>query len=384
MFPIIKNIDDVLPHIANKPEFIVAERDGYKVINYTVAFEDSFEGDPVLRECRGIVFDINGDILSRRLHKFFNVNEKEETKFENLPWDKPYVIMDKLDGSMITALLFHGEWSYDIRWGTKMGLTDVAQPVEEYVYHNHKSDYAALAQFCHQRMNSTAIFEWCSNKQRIVIDHSEDTLVLLHVRNNVTGDYVDRKIIEFLGREFHVPIVKTWNSLEYRPEELLEIVKNLEGEEGVVVQFMNGDMVKIKSDWYIRIHRAKDKIATDRRLLECILNNELDDLLPCLAEADRERITNFEKNFKVALEILTDDIDIQLRLIQYNNVSRKDFALTQASNLRPIVKTTLFKFFDDRSRYRRLNVIEEFIIQQVRNHMSSEAKFDIIRKQMGF
>ena len=35
-FPVIKNISDVLPAIEGRDEFVVAEKDGYNVINYNV------------------------------------------------------------------------------------------------------------------------------------------------------------------------------------------------------------------------------------------------------------------------------------------------------------------------------------------------------------
>lgn len=41
-FPVIRTIQDVLPHIEGRDEFVVAERDGYTVINYAVAMEDTF------------------------------------------------------------------------------------------------------------------------------------------------------------------------------------------------------------------------------------------------------------------------------------------------------------------------------------------------------
>jgi RNA ligase len=44
-FPQIKTIDDVLPHISGREEFLVMEKEGYTVIKYAVAFEDTFQWD---------------------------------------------------------------------------------------------------------------------------------------------------------------------------------------------------------------------------------------------------------------------------------------------------------------------------------------------------
>ena len=42
-FPQIRTIDDVLPHIKDRPEFIVAEREFGTVINYMVSMADTFD-----------------------------------------------------------------------------------------------------------------------------------------------------------------------------------------------------------------------------------------------------------------------------------------------------------------------------------------------------
>ena len=85
-FPEIKHIDDVLPHIQGRDEFLVMEKDGYTVINYAVAFEETFqwdENDPVgsaiRRECRGLIFDRNtGNLISHPYHKFFNAEKNQK------------------------------------------------------------------------------------------------------------------------------------------------------------------------------------------------------------------------------------------------------------------------------------------------------------------
>ena len=41
-FPEIRTIDDVLPHIEGRKEFVVAEREGYTVINYAVAMAEIY------------------------------------------------------------------------------------------------------------------------------------------------------------------------------------------------------------------------------------------------------------------------------------------------------------------------------------------------------
>jgi RNA ligase len=65
--------------------------------------------DAIRRECRGLVFDKNGWILARRFHKFFNLNEREETLARNVDFSKPHSVLAKIDGSMISPVIINGE-----------------------------------------------------------------------------------------------------------------------------------------------------------------------------------------------------------------------------------------------------------------------------------
>jgi len=124
-FPHITNISDVLPAIEGRDEFVVAVKEGYTVINYNVMMADTFDCN-IRRECRGIIFDtVTGEIIRRPFHKFFNVNEREETQDHVFDLCRSYTILEKLDGSMIAPFIVNGE----MIWGTKMGATEVAEPI---------------------------------------------------------------------------------------------------------------------------------------------------------------------------------------------------------------------------------------------------------------
>jgi hypothetical protein len=104
-FPKINHITDVLPHIEGRKEFRVMEKEGYTVIQYMVALEDTFKwddndpvGSAVRRECRGITFDEEGKLICRKYHKFFNAGEKEETQLNKINLYEPHIVLEKLDG----------------------------------------------------------------------------------------------------------------------------------------------------------------------------------------------------------------------------------------------------------------------------------------------
>ena len=189
-FPTIRHIDDVLPHIEGRSEFIVAEREYGTIINYVVQTQHTFdtdENDPggaIRRECRGLKFLKNGEIAARPFHKFFNVGERIETQPHLIDLTSPHFIEEKRDGSMLHPMIVDGY----VRWMTKMGITDVSMLAEEYIAKNTK--YKAFAIWCITE-GLTPIFEWTSPNNKIVLAYEKDELTLLSVRENVSGKYLN-------------------------------------------------------------------------------------------------------------------------------------------------------------------------------------------------
>ena len=281
-FPLIRNISDVLPAIEDRDEFVVAEKEGYTVINYNVMIADTFPDVPVdmkwqeplnriafgeydptaalRRECRGIIFDTEtGDIIRRPVHKFFNVSERAETQADIIDLSRPHAILEKLDGSMIAPFIVNGQ----MIWGTKMGATDVAKPVEEFVKNNPQ--YEKFATSCIAN-GVTPIFEWCSRKQRIVLDYKEDQLILTALRDMHTGEYIklfgDDSINRFHVEDWDIPVVRAFEFTNYGEQNdmkaFLEYVRDLEDLEGFVVRFDDGHMLKLKGHYFwviwIKLH----------------------------------------------------------------------------------------------------------------------------------
>ncbi len=192
-FPEIQTIDDVLPHIAGRDEFNVNDKGDYITVNYAVAFEDTFAmsgpddlGGAMRRECRGLKFYPSGEIAARPFSKWFNIGEREETQPHALmPYFKSdHVIMTKLDGSMIHPIKIGAE----VRWCTKAGITDVSMMAERFILENSK--YRDFASRCIERQ-LTPIFEYVGPHNKVVLDYKEENMVLLAVRHNITGNYMD-------------------------------------------------------------------------------------------------------------------------------------------------------------------------------------------------
>lgn len=386
-FPYIKNISDVLPAIANHPEIAVAEKDGYTVINYNVIMADTFPPIKVAggsakmraerelhnklrRECRGIIFDsVTGEILRRPFHKFFNVNERDETQADRVDLSQPHVILDKLDGSMIAPFIVNGQ----MIWGTKMGATDVAKPVEEFVANNPKYEQFARGLILH---GMTPIFEWCSRKQRIVLDYQEDQLILTAIRQMRGGKYYTHEALTAQAEIYDIPVVRAFAHGKFGMSDFIKYVATLQDTEGFVVRFEDGHMTKLKCDWYVAIHKAKEKILHDRNIVEIILDEKLDDVKSHLPAEDRDRLTQFECDFNAKVLQIAGYIEVAIKFVQSKRIDRKTFALEHAQNFDGYFRPIIFKNFDDVLDRQKL---EADVRNTIRNNLSKTVKYEAIR-----
>lgn len=387
-FPKIVHINDVLPAIAGRDEFIVVQKDGYQVVNYAVMMEDSFPpvnpkidenvipfyvslqnmaSAVIRRECRGLVFDLDGNIINRRYHKFFNVNERDETRFENVDLTKPHVILDKLDGSMVSPCYVKGH----IRWMTKMGITDTSMEAETFVA-THR-DYVNFAEFA-LSVNKTPVFEWCSNKNRIVLAYPEDNLVLTAIRDNVTGLYESYENLRRLVTAWNIPLVKAY---DYKSADILDIVRAMEDAEGVVIRFDDGHMLKVKADWYVLRHKSKDAITREKNVLDYVVNERVDDVLPFLQVEDQTRLLRFQDKFWDGIKETVKQYEAYVDSIRA--VDRRTWAIeympeqkSRDSHLAPIV----FGWYSGRS-------VRDCLIEIVRKNIGSQVRINENRDLWG-
>lgn len=364
-FPEIRTIEDVLPYIEGRSEFIVAEREGFTVINYVVAFPDTFAmcgpddlGGAIRRECRGLIFGEDGSIMSRPYHKFFNVNEREETQAHALDLTAPHIVMDKLDGSMIRPVMQNGM----IRLATKMGVTDIAMEAEELIGYD---EYIWLQYY--MQSGKTPIFEYVAPTNKIVVDYAEPKLILTAIRDNVTGEYCDLH-----GSETDTAFerVRT-DSCIHDFDAYLRVKRGETNREGDIIRFSDGHMLKVKNDWYVRIHKTKDIVRVDRNIVALIVNEELDDILPLLDAPDFARVMQVENAFWNDFDNVQgrlEGLDLLARTIYGGD--KKRVALEMVPNL--INKgdgAFIFKMLDGKS-------VRDMLIEQVRKCVGNTTRYD--------
>lgn len=335
----IKSLNEFRSNVISKEE--IRENSIGKNLNsfcYMISSEETFN-DAWARECRGIVFNSNtGHVVSRPLHKFFNVNEREETRVENLDWSKVTRVMDKRDGSMIHTVITDDGFKLKSK---KTFDSDVAKAATAWLETQEGNSARRVCQYAASN-NLTAIFEWTSPDARIVLFYPEKKLTLLHIRDNVTGEYFPHHKLELIKQITNVDLVLNLvTKYGISGTDLLKQAQSEENIEGWIVQFEDGNMVKIKTKWYLERHRAMTFLR-ERDIAESVLNESIDDLKSLLVTENVNIDEILQIEVRVLHEICKLTLDVNSIFETDKHLSRKDFAIKHTGS--PIFGLLMAKF----------------------------------------
>lgn len=329
MFPKITHIEQILPSILGRKDFIHVIKDGYQVVDYVYEDGDSFD-DPIRRECRGIKFDLKGKIIGRPFHKFFNYGQK----LIQYDWSQPHRIMTKLDGSMVHSCIINNE----LRLCTRMGITDQSIMAEKYLTQRQKDWLYTMALH-----NYNVILEFTSPDNRIVIEYDQPKLTMLAVRNINDGNYFKAKYLDdvFEQVEEHHFEINDGNV-----EHLRQVTKGIEG---FVVAWADGTYVKIKSDEYTQMHRAVSYFERENMILPLILDGQVDDILPNLSLDRQHRLIKFETYVMGEYHSWLNKIQTFHEVARYHHKwEKKDYAIAVLKQYPKEVSSAFFAIWDDK------------------------------------
>lgn len=321
----INNLNDLLPFVEEKKEIHVRTTDdGYTTVIYRFMDSDTFDTIESL-EARGIMFDDLGNVISRPLHKFHNLNATHSginsyTKEYILAnKDKVAAIYEKLDGSMISTANYHGKVRLRSKGTFDSDVVKLAQKI-------YDAD-PAIQYFCKMCIeeNLTATFELTHPEARIVLDYKEPKLRILHVRNNTTGEYLHG----------YLPDIEYCPKIQLDQLETIlsdEHLENLRDKEGYVIQFKDGDMVKIKCPWYVSLHKTVTFVCK-RDIVELVLNETLDDVYEAFTKLglDINKVQEIEK--KVVAELIEIEQTVEKLHNETKDWERKEAALCYRSHI---------------------------------------------------
>ena len=342
-------LQEALSAIKDKPEFRCNEREFGFNIDYNLTTSTTFSGATprethILKNLRGTCFDTAGNIISLGFDKFHNLDECPGWMTSDIDFSQPCVIMEKLDGSMVRALLVNGE----LRLLTRAGITDVAKLAEAFVRSMPTDRRDAFLDMCGALLNCgyTPIFEFCSRAQRIVIDYETPKLILTAIRSNHTGEYFSYAALQTAAVRYSWEVVQVLDPTHYTSvEQLATAVRQWQTAEGIVLAYASGFRVKIKADKYVLQHRALDGLRFEKDVVHIILSNLLDDTLPLVHDDLKLRLQTFQASMLESIARAEAQILLDFAQLSSTTTGRAEFAAAAKISQ---YKQYLFRLYDNR------------------------------------
>lgn len=320
---------------------------------------------PDALECRGIMFELDEDknpvrIKCRPMEKFFNRDENPFTM--NLDLSKVTEMMSKADGSLISTFDDNGIL------GVKSKTSLISQQAVESLQLLWDIRYKELRERCLELSQAgfTCNFEYVSPSNRIVLNYDEAQLILLNVRDTVSGEYVSTSMLRSdpILTRYLVEVYKMNNFSESDVEE----IRASTGIEGYVFVMEDGMKFKLKTDWYSSLHRVKSSIESPKNLFMAIAYGNSDDLKPMFSdEPSLTKIETFEKIFLNYMNDSSEDIQHCITLISGKN--RKDYVFAVQDYLKTSLRPELFSIAMQAYDGRELSALIERVVDVfIANH----------------
>jgi T4 RnlA family RNA ligase len=280
-------------------------------------------------ELRGLTFVFNKDgSLYKRfllLEKFFNLNQVPDSMYSVVKNYKIKFVNNKEDGSVTSYIqLPNGK----VIGKSKMGFDNDQSKGINRIYKT-RTDVKKFVDWCLQN-DFSAIFEYVSPANRIVLRYLDEDLILLRIRDNNTGKHLNLK--DYVDKIGSIKIAPFED--DHTLDDLIEKSKTEVDKEGWIVQFDNDHMLKIKTDWYRNLHSVyTNDLYHEDKLIKLIIDEKIDDIMCELKEDDllRKKVDDIISIIKKCIREKIDRIH-DLYNVYKNLNSIKEFAINYYNN----------------------------------------------------
>jgi RNA ligase len=261
------NLSDISDYLEG--DYVIAQRHPtLPLLIYNYSRTTQYDGiwDDITLNCRGLVLDLEGNVIAKPFPKFFNYEEHkvDGSKLPPIP-NENFEVYEKMDGSLGIFFYYGGEWHMATRGSfTSEQAIKGMELMKNYNFEKLHTDY-------------TYLFEIIYNENRIVCNYDFEDIVLLGVINTKTGNEVNlyndtediriKNIISNIGFRT-ATLYKTWG------EDWETLKKEISKDnEGYVILFSGGMRMKIKGEEYVRLHRILTNFST-KDIWELLKNGE--------------------------------------------------------------------------------------------------------------
>jgi len=197
-------------------------------------------------------------------------------------------VQDKLDGSVISPIILPNG---TIVMKSKMSFdSDQAKMAQSIV--DSSDDYIGFIRYC-ESQDIMPVFELISPHNQIVLSYPNTELRLLQIRDTETGEYKNKDFMKEVSSLYNISIAQDFHIVTgegSKPvlDDLIESAKTEEGIEGWIITLEDGQMIKLKTQWYFQLHGLTTSGTRENLLIETILDDRIDDVIAQLPEGEKK------------------------------------------------------------------------------------------------
>lgn len=222
------------------------------LVNPKNPFEVDWNKDNLI--FRSSIWNQDGELISAGFKKFVNWLEKPD--LFPLPKDLTNCsLLEKCDGSLLILSSYKGNPIIRTRGSHNAAEKENGAEIEIF-----KKQYPRV--FNNTNVNSgkvSLLLEWVSPTNKIVCDYPEPDVYLIGAVNHEDYSLISQDTLDKLAEIYKIkrPVRYNFGSIS----EMLAAIKVVEGKEGACLYTPDGNIFKVKSDWYLRRHAFKSQVS---------------------------------------------------------------------------------------------------------------------------
>lgn len=212
-------------------------------------------------KARGLYIDtLKGKVAARAYEKFFNINERPETKFDMLEYKLKFPVEVFVKENGFLGIVSYDEYNDNLFITTKSNPdSDFAQWLKEMLYEKYPHAIDKIKKFCKENEVSF-VFECVDMKHDPhIIDYPESKLILLDIiKNDITYSKYKFEDMCRIANDFKIEHKKkayeiaNWQDFFDWYYDVLQEDYEYDGApiEGFVIEAADGYMIKVKLSYY--------------------------------------------------------------------------------------------------------------------------------------
>ena len=317
--------------LANPPySFLIKDEGIYTLIKYGFGITQFENLGELGLEARGLIIKECGNtykVVCHGLNKFFNMEEPNAAK---LDWEHGFSVLEKMDGTNIRLWYDEGEWHIST-------LGTIFADNDEYgmLFKKACSNFAYYV--TELDPSYTYVYELVGPLNRIVVRYEETAAYFICKRNLKSGlESLNAPEAMRCGiRAIPSYTVKNkWQAILLQHE----LPENVEG---MVVCDSHFNRVKLKTDWYLELHRVKGNgVCNVKRVVKLWQLEGLDDFIAAFPEYNE-----FVEPVMDEIRALINDSEAAFHFLNEKEMSRKEFA-AKVQQYAPLIQACCYALLD--------------------------------------